>query len=396
MSQFNSVTETMSNTHVDVTLGFIPLIDSAPFIIAKEKGFFEKHGVRVVLSKEASWASIRDKVSFNLLQGAHMLASMPLASGLGIGSSKAKIQASFTVSQNGNGITVSNSLYQLMSHSAMSLQDMREGDALKSAIRKLNRTLKFAMVYPYSSHHYQLRDWLNRAGINPDKDVQLIVVPPTKMMDYLKSEEIDGYCVGEPWNSLAMEQGIGHMLVTGYEIWGNTPEKVLGVNELWASQNEELHIALIRAIHEACEWVDDSNNIEELLSILSHPDYLNCSVEQLRYGFSAIKPSGQFDWPMEAYQTFSGDCVNRPNTNYALWLLGQMYRWQQLPNSSNLIEFINSTFNETFYCKALGKEEYLSTSPLTGSLTEHDWFEKVLQDKIRIHPEGVKSGFIEL
>ena len=400
MDRFNNTSQGTKPSGADITLGFIPLIDSAPFIIAKEKGLFEKEGVDVVLSKEASWASIRDKVTFNLLQGAHMLASMPLATSLGIGSaSKVKIQTSFTVSQNGNGITVSNNLYQLMYSCCDAFQALRSGHALKLAIKhRASRgdLLKFAVVYPYSSHHYQLRDWLSRAGIDPDNDVQIIVVPPTKMMGYLRSGEIDGYCVGEPWNSLAVEQGIGHMLVTGYEIWGNTPEKVLGANLQWANENEEEHYALIRALDKACKWVDDENNLEELLNILSHPDYLNCPAAQLRYGFSAIKPSGQFDWPMEAYQKFSSDKINRPNPQYALWLLGQMHRWHQLPVASSLINVANNTFNDDIYCRALRIDHPRKLKPLIGSYEESEWLDLIKADKVRVHPKGIEFGFVYL
>jgi two-component system, oxyanion-binding sensor len=396
MSTLDRLIPINAPSDADVSLGFIPLIDSAPFVIAKEKGFFEKEGVNVVLSKEASWASIRDKVAFNLLQGAHMLASMPLASGLGVGSAKVNIQTSFTVSQNGNGITVSNELYQLMSTETNNSNEIRNGKALKSVMAKKGKNekpLKFAMVYPYSSHHYQLRDWLSRANIDPDKDLELIVVPPTKMIDFLKNSAIDGYCVGEPWNSLAVEQGIGHMIVTGYEIWGNTPEKVLGVNQNWANANSEQHDALIRALNTACEWVDDAANLEELLSVLSHPDYLNCPAEQLRYGFSAIKPSGQFDWPMEAYQKFSSDKINRPNTDYALWLLGQMNRWGQLPSVSSLLDFAINTFDDRVYCRALNINQPCKPYSLTGLLSESDWLKGVAEDKIRIHPDGIEFGF---
>lgn len=396
MAVLDDLISITDHSDVDITLGFIPLIDSAPFVIAKEKGFFQKEGVNVVLSKEASWASIRDKVAFNILQGAHMLASMPLVSGLGVGSAKVKIQTSFTVSQNGNGITVSNALYQSMNSVTNDSNEIRSGKALKTVILNKgcdDKLLKFAMVYPYSSHHYQLRDWLSRADIDPDREVELIVVPPIKMMDYLKNGDIDGYCVGEPWNSLAVEQGIGHMLVTGYEIWGDTPEKVLGVNQEWASKNTELHDSLIRALNEACKWVDDETNLEELLSVLSHPDYLNCPAEQLRYGFSAIKPSGQFDWPMEAYQRFSGDKINRPNVDYALWLLGQMNRWGQLPDASSLLSFAMETFDDSVYCRALNIDQPRKPYSLTGFLSEGEWLEGIAKDEIRIHSKGIAFGF---
>ncbi|GGN20323.1 MULTISPECIES: CmpA/NrtA family ABC transporter substrate-binding protein [Marinomonas] len=382
---------------VPVRIGFIPLIDCAPFVIAQEKGFFLDEGVNVELSKEASWASIRDKVTFNLLDGAHMLASMPIAASLGIGTIKTAMQTSFTVSHNGNGITIGNALYEQLQSLADSSTDIRTGVALKRLIDRRSpelAPLRFAVVYPYSSHNYQLRDWLSRAGIDSDKDVQIIVVPPVKMLDSLKLGGIDGYCVGEPWNSLAVEQGVGHMLVTGYEIWGSTPEKVFGVNSFWAEQNQATYLAIIRALEKACLWVDEANNQSELLSILSHPDYLNCTVEQLVYGFSAIKPKGQFDWPMKAYQRFSGRNINKPLPSYALWIMGQMYRWQQLGEVESLNRIAEQVYRQDLYNKALGfSEEGESRDWYLSAEEEATWLNSVATGKVCLHPDGILTGF---
>ncbi|RBO82230.1 CmpA/NrtA family ABC transporter substrate-binding protein [Marinomonas aquiplantarum] len=384
-----------------VRIGFIPLIDCAPFVIAKEKGFFAAEGVPVTLSKEASWASIRDKVTFNILQGAHMLASMPIAASLGVGTLKTAMQTSFTVSHNGNGITVGNTLYEELTQYVTQSSDIRNGAALKRYIEERAKhgqpLLRFAVVYPYSSHNYQLRDWLARADIDPDEEVQIVVIPPVKMIDSLKAGDIDGYCVGEPWNSLAVEAGVGHLLVTGYEIWGSTPEKVFGVNSSWAEQNELTHLAVIRALEKACEWVDNPTNQTELLSILSHPDYLNCSVEQLVYGFSAIKPKGKFDWPMEAYQRFSGQEINRPLPSYALWIMGQMHRWHQLPKAeaTNLNSMAKQVYRQDIYERASGDHDQEWQWHLSSS-QESTWLEDIANGKVRLHPKGILKGFIKL
>jgi two-component system, oxyanion-binding sensor len=381
-----------------VRIGFIPLIDCAPFVVAQEKGFFTSEGVNAVLSKEASWASIRDKVAFNLLDGAHMLSSMPIAASLGIGSIKTAMQTSFTVSHNGNGITIGNALYDQLQHFSDSSLDIRTGIALKRLIDSRGDNvapLRFAMVYPYSSHNYQLRDWFSRAGINPDKDVQIVVIPPVKMVDNLRRGDIDGYCVGEPWNSLAVEQSVGHMLVTGYEIWGSTPEKVFGVNTIWAEQNQAQHLAIIRALEKACLWVDEAENQAELLSILSHPDYLNCTVQQLVYGFGSIKPKSQFDWPMEAFQRFSGSDINKPLPSYALWIMAQMHRWQQLGNNvSKLNQLAEQIYRKDLYYNALGLVEDKNTVEWRlPEAEEAAWLSLVEHGKVRLHPEGILKGF---
>lgn len=394
-----SVVETSAmTTNVEpVRVGFIPLIDCAPFVIGKEKGFFQAEGVDVLLSKEASWASIRDKVAFNLLDGAHMLASMPIAASLGIGTVKTSMQTSFTVSHNGNGITVGDALYQQLIKVADSPEEIRSGQALRRYIDHRGAqasALRFAIVYPYSSHNYQLRDWLAKASIDPDKDVQLIVIPPTQMVDYLQQGEIDGYCVGEPWNSLAVERGIGHMLVTGYEIWGSTPEKVFGVNSTWVERCPETYKSMIRALNASCAWVDNPENQIELLNILSHPDYLNRPVEQLVYGFNAVKPKGQFDWPMEAYQRFSGAEINRPLPNYALWIMAQMFRWQQLAKVPSLNQVVEQVYRQDLYFQALGLTESVEESWHLSAQEEQGWLEAVSSGKIQLHPEGILKGFI--
>lgn len=377
-----------------IRVGFIPLIDCAPFVIAHEKGFFLEEGVSVVLSKEASWASIRDKVAFNLLDGAHMLSSLPIAASLGIGTIKTAIETSFTVSQNGNGITLGNALFEQVSEFADSVDDIRCGVALKRLIDKRGANepaLRFAVVYPYSSHNYQLRDWLARAGIDPDKDLQIIVIAPPLMANYLGQGEIDGYCVGEPWNSLAVERGIGHMIVTGYEIWGNTPEKVFGVNSLWAEQNPEIYLSMIRALNKACAWVDQKENQNELLSILSHPDYLNCTVEQLVYGFSVVKPQGQFGWPMEAYQRFSGPETNKPMPSYALWLIAQMYRWQQLAKPSSLNSIVERVYKEEIYYQALGLERPSKKDWMLNDADETRFLDLVASGLLSFHDSNMSK-----
>ncbi|REG84169.1 CmpA/NrtA family ABC transporter substrate-binding protein [Marinomonas pollencensis] len=386
---------TVSLQSQPVRVGFIPLIDCAPFVVAHEKGFFCAQGVQVELSKEASWASIRDKVAFNLLDGAHMLASLPIAASLGIGTVKTSMESSFTVSHNGNAVTVSNALYQNLVKFSNDVQDIRSGAALKRFIaskKPTDPTLRFAIVYPYSSHNYQLRDWLAQAGIDPDKDVQIIVITPAQMMSYLKQNEIDGYCVGEPWNSLAVEQGVGHILVTGYDIWGSTPEKVFGVNSLWAAQNPDVYLAMIRALNRACEWVDDKQNQSELLSLLSQPDYLNCPAEQLIYGFNTLKPKGQFDWPLEAYQRFSGADINRPLPNYALWILAQMSRWQQLAKIPSLNQVVEQVYRQELYYQALGLVCPEGGSWKITKQQEKAFLAAVASGNVRLHPDGVLKG----
>src|SRR6056297_1206348 len=215
----------------DLRLGFVPLTDCAPLVVAKEKGFFLEQGLNVELSRENAWANIRDKVSVGVLDGAQMLAAMPLASNLGLGGSIPMV-AAMSLDLNGNGITVSTALHERMAATGEPALDTPRGSgrALKQVIdagrRAGERPHTFAMVFPYSSHNYLLRYWLAAAGIDPDRDIELIVVPPPQMVSHLEAGLIAGFSVGEPWNTLAVCSGLGRTLATSYDIWNNHPEKV--------------------------------------------------------------------------------------------------------------------------------------------------------------------------
>ena len=242
-------------------LGFIPLTDCAPLVVAKEKGFFARQGLDVSLSKESSWANIRDKVCTGMLDGAQMLAAMPLLSALDNFSCEPMV-TSISLDLNGNAITVSKELYGRMLASGEEDLDSAMGTALalKKVIEKdkaANRPpLTFAVVFPQSSHNYLLRYWMSSAGIDPDKDVRITVVPPPQVGHYLRAGMINGCCVGEPWNSYAVAEGLGRTLITSYDIWNNHPEKVFAVTRQWAESNPNTHIAVITALLQACEWLD--------------------------------------------------------------------------------------------------------------------------------------------
>ena len=222
----------------ELTFGVMALSDSAVLAVAKEKGFFQQQGLNVQLSKEASWANIRDKMVVGELDGAQMLAAMPIATSLGIEPFHIPMISAFSLGLNGNAITVSDLLVQRMCQvdsDAMN-SPISCGLALKKAIETFDRKLVFAHVYPFSSHNYELRYWLASAGIDPDKDVQLVVISPAQMVSHLKEGDIDGYCVGEPWNGQAVKSGIGHTLLTSYDLWNNKPEKVFAVTQDWDRQ----------------------------------------------------------------------------------------------------------------------------------------------------------------
>ncbi|HEY9218197.1 MAG TPA: CmpA/NrtA family ABC transporter substrate-binding protein, partial [Phenylobacterium sp.] len=250
----------MSLEQRELRLGFIALNDCAPLVVAKEKGFFEEQGLAVSLSREASWANIRDKVAMGTLHGAHMLAPLPIAVNLGICGEPTAMIAPLSLNLNGSAITVSAGLADAMRRidpAGMSRRP-RTARPLKRLIdtRKAvgDPPLIFAVVFPFSVHHYQLRYWMAAAGIDPDRDVNIVVVPPARMTARLAVGEIDGFCVSAPWNAAAVARGDGEIMIYAAEFWRVGPDKVFGLREDWAQRNPETLRAVLRALLQAAAW----------------------------------------------------------------------------------------------------------------------------------------------
>ncbi len=344
----------------DLSFGFIPLTDCAPLVIAYEKGYFSKYGLNVLLSKEASWANIRDKVSLGALDGAHMLAGMPLAASLGIGATQKPTVTGFSMDLNGNGITVSNELYQKMQD--VDPEALLERPVSARALKKVidaekaqgKEPMTFAMVFPVSTHNYEIRYWMAASGIDPDQDVRLIVIPPPQMVANLRAGNIVGYCVGEPWNARAVEAGIGRTLITNYEIWNNNPEKVFGVNKDWADQYPQTHQLTIMALLEAARWLDDVNNRVEAAEIIAEKSYVNAPAEVVKmsmtgtFKYAADEPAR----PMPDFNVFYRYAANFPWRSHALWFLTQMVRWGQMETPVNLRSVAEQVYLPDVYRKA--------------------------------------------
>ncbi len=321
-----------------LTLGFIPLTDCAPLVVAKERGLFAKYGLEVTLSKETSWANIRDKLAIGILDGAQLLAPMPLAMSLGVGPVHKPMVTAMVLSLGGNAITVSDTLYQEMQRIAAATLEAKphSSDALRAVIdqrrREYDRPLTFATVFPTSTHNYELRYWLAASGIDPDRDLQLMVIPPPQMPSALARGEIDGYCVGEPWNGVCVAEGICHTLVTKYQLWNNSPEKVLGVTEEWAEQNPNTHQALIMALLEACRWLDQPDNRHQVAELVASSRYVNAPLKAVRNSLTGVlqrHPQGPVEEQPE-FNLFFRNAANFPWRSHAVWFLTQMVRWGQL------------------------------------------------------------------
>ncbi|HEY9807848.1 MAG TPA: nitrate ABC transporter ATP-binding protein [Halomicronema sp.] len=333
---------------VNLELGFIPLTDCAPLVVAKEKGFFKKHGLEEVnLCREPSWKALSEGVATGRLDAAQMVAAMPLSMTLGLGvTTPVPVVTAMVLSRNGNAITLSKSLLEKGVHS---LKD------LKQYISQPNERLTtFGMVHPASMHNLMLRYWLASGGIDPDIDVNLNVIPPAQMVANLKAGNIDGYCVGEPWNSRAVHEDLGFVIATDLDIWPGHPEKVLGLKEEWVNQHPETHIALVKALLEACEYCDDLRNRDEILNLLCQPQYVGSEKVYTRNGFAAPYNYGTGQPPqiLQRFNQFHVEQTNCPGRVEGLWILTQLARWGVTPFPKNWLEILERVRRVDLYAEA--------------------------------------------
>jgi ABC-type nitrate/sulfonate/bicarbonate transport system substrate-binding protein len=307
-----------------VRLGFVPLLDSAPLIMARELGLFEAEGLDVELSREGAWASLRDKIAFGLLDGGQMLAPMPLNMSLATDGPRTPIVSAMVLSRNGNGITLGHALYQQLITPGINPDDpVATAGQLVRIARERREPVQLASVAPWSSHDLQLRDWLATAGPDAMDHVRILPVSPIQMEDAFRSGTIEGCCVGEPWNSLLEYQKLGRIIHAGHRIWQDAPEKVLGMRADWANQHTTVHRKLLRALIAACRWLDDPDNHGLLRDILSQSDYLGEQVMYLdNHPFSLFHP--------DLHQHFFRNSANFPWLSQAHWLATRMYQWHQL------------------------------------------------------------------
>jgi len=337
----------------ELKFGFIKLTDMAPLAIAYEKGYFEDEGLFVTLEAQANWKVLLDRVIDGELDGAHMLAGQPLGATIGFGT-KADVITAFSMDLNGNGITVSNDVWQEMKkHVPMENGKPKHpisAAALKPVIdsyRAAGKPFKMGMVFPVSTHNYELRYWLAAGGINPGyyapnkgdisgqikADALLSVTPPPQMPATMEAGTIYGYCVGEPWNQQAVFKGIGVPVVTDYEIWKNNPEKVFGVSKAWADKYPNTHIAVVKALIRAAQWLDAENNKNrpEAVKILAKANYVGAD-----YKVIANSMTGTFEYEkgdkrdVPDFNVFFRYNATYPYYSDAVWYLTQMRRWGQI------------------------------------------------------------------
>lgn len=301
-------------------IGFVALTDAAPLIVAHAKGLFREEGLDVGLHREVSWATIRDKVSAGVYHGAHMLAPMAVAVSGGIGSEKAALVVPQSLNANSAVLGVSALFAESMSTADPARP--RGWHALAEAVERRRGprgpVVSFAVVYPFSLHNYLLRNWVVAAGLDPDRDMRIVIAPPTGIAARLRAGEIDGFCVGGPWGLLCEAEAGARIILTAREFWPGAPEKVLGLSAAWANAEPEAARALSRAVLRAGVWADEPENRKELAEILSLPQYVAAPAETIVRGLELNGVS------------FARGAAAFPWKSHALWILSQMRRWGQM------------------------------------------------------------------
>ncbi|MCO5066464.1 MAG: ABC transporter substrate-binding protein [Rhizobiaceae bacterium] len=344
----------------EIRAGFMPLFDSAVLVTAREIGFASREGIELKLSRETSWANIRDRIAIGHFDVAHMLGPMPLACNLGLTPLASDTIVPFSLGLGGNCVTVSNAVWDgMIVHGAQSdLDPTRNGTALRGLIRARaangEAPLRFAVTHPHSGHNYELRYWLAGCGIDPSREVEIVIVPPPFMADALAARHIDGYCVGEPWNSVSVVAGKGHIATVKAAIWRASPEKVLGVRKSWARDAPELLSSVLRALHHAARWCQDPANHNDLTALMAQPAFLGQPAEiqmraltgRLDVGDGVLRRVDDFFLPFDK-------AANFPWKSHSLWFYTQMVRWGDVRHTRANASIARDCYRPDLYRAAL-------------------------------------------
>ncbi|MEQ1523776.1 MAG: CmpA/NrtA family ABC transporter substrate-binding protein [Aestuariivirga sp.] len=347
-----------------IRFGFLPLTDAAIPIAAHEMGFAAEEGVALALSRETSWANIRDRMAVGQFDAAHLLAPMPIAAALQLLPLSSSIMVPMALGLGGNAVTVSSTLWaEMKAKGATSLSAAREmGTALRQVIRQRERAgvpkLVFGIVHAFSAHNYDLRYWLAECGINPVLDVSIAVVPPPLMPEAMQAGHLDGYCVGEPWNTAAAARGTGVIVTSKIEIWKDSPEKVLGVRESWTDSHQDELRALLRAFDRSARWCANPSNATALASLLSLPAYLAQPVEVILPALTGSLQIGDAQRNVPGFLSFDAPHSTTPDPAHAAWFYAQMVRWGQADPSNQNLERAMKCFRPEVYAEAIGIQHH--------------------------------------
>lgn len=338
----------MPATPRKLRVGFVPLTDCAPLVMAHELGLFKQFGLHVALSRELGWATIRDKIIHGELEAAHAAVGMPVAATLGLGSVPCDCLTALVLNLHGNAITLSNELWQ---------SGVRDAKTLRAEITRSRRDkiFTFGVVHSFSSHNFLLRDWLTAAGIHPEREIRIVIVPPPQLVANLKSGNLDGFCAGEPWNSVAVQAGAGWCAATSAELAPGHPEKVLMVRRDFSEQHDEQHLALVAALLAACEFCDTPGNREQIIQTLAQPAYVNVPAAALRPAFNPEFDFGHGEVRhVQNFSVFHRHNANEPSRDKAAWILQRLRASGRCPDPAALTaELGHRTFRTDIFDRAV-------------------------------------------
>ena len=329
----------------EVKIGFIPLTDCAPIVIAAEMGFDKKYGIKIIPAKQASWAAIRDKTVNGELHASHVLYGLIYGVQLGIGGQQKDMKVLMSLNNNGQGITLSTQLAD---------KGVKDGKSLKRVMANENRDFTFAQTFPTGTHAMWLNYWLAANGINPVKDVKNIVVPPPQMVANMRIGNMDGYCVGEPWNAKAVIDKLGFTVSTTQDIWTDHPEKVLGTTAEFVAKNPNTTRAMIAAILDACKYIDALDNRAKVAKLISGKAYVNTAEDVIGGRFVGDYDNGigkKYKDPN--YMKFYQDgAVNFPYLSDGMWFLTQHKRWGLLKTDPDYLAVATKVNEIKLYTEA--------------------------------------------
>ena len=331
----------------EVKIGFIPLTDCAPIVVAAEMGFDKKYGIKIVPSKEASWAAIRDKTVNGELHAAHVLYGLVYGVQMGIGGQQKDMNVLMTLNHNGQGITLSNQLKD---------KGVKDGKTLKRLLENENRDYTFAQTFPTGTHAMWLNYWLAANGIDPIKDVKTIVVPPPQMVANMRIGNMDGYCVGEPWNARAIYDKVGYTVATSQDIWVDHPEKVLGTTADFVAKNPNTARAMVMAILEASKYIEATENRAKVAELISQKSYVNAPKEVILGRFLGDYDNGNGKkWKDANFMKFFEDGkVPFPYLSDGMWFLTQHKRWGMLKSDPDYLAIAKKVNRIDIYTEAAG------------------------------------------
>lgn len=332
----------------DMHFGIIALTDCASIVMAHELGYFKKFGINSVISKEASWAVIRDKLSLGENQATHMLLGMPFSSTMGLMGSPVKpMVIPWLLNRNGQAITLANKFKGTVKVAS----DMKPlADKAKAA----GNPLTFAMTFPPGTHAMWIRYWLASGGIHPDKDISLITIPPAQMVANMKVDKMDGYCVGEPWNLRAISDNIGYTVITTQKMWPDHPEKVCAFTEEFATKNPKTVTAVLKALHLSSEYIDKMENRANVAEVISRPAYINTGKEII-----LDRMQGKYDYgdgrkeQDPFYMIFNQRDCNFPSRTYGYWWLAQFRRWGMVKGAPQYKQITEKVMRPDLYMTAM-------------------------------------------